>query len=148
MSDFEQRMLGTFASVAGSLGYSDTHGRIMAALLIAESPLSLQDLSKKTGYSLASISLSLDLLELLGLVRKIKNPQDRKLYVKLDGDVIAGLKNALLFKVQKQIATTLTEFESYKTDKKSRYKVSILEREIKRLEQYIDSLSEIDVPKN
>jgi DNA-binding transcriptional regulator GbsR (MarR family) len=147
MPDFEQRVLGTFAAVARSLGYSDVHGRIIASLLVAGKPLSLQEMAKKTGYSLAAISLSMDLLELVGIIRKVKNPHDRKLYARLEGDVLQGLKNALMFKIQKEIVSTLAEFDNYRGDKRYKRTVDVLEKEIKRLEKYIDDLSKVELPK-
>ena len=44
-----EKIHSTFAAVATSLGYSEVHGRIIAALLVNQEPLSLQELSEKTG---------------------------------------------------------------------------------------------------
>lgn len=149
MENVEERIFRTFASVASSLGYSDVHGRVLAVLLVADKPLSLQDLSKKTGYSDSAISLSLDLLELVGIIKKRKNIGDRKLYVSLEGDLIEGLRRALMFKLQKEILVSLGEFEDYKNlnDVKTSRTIEILENEIKRLQQYVNSLSEVEIPK-
>lgn len=149
MENAEERILRTFASVASSLGYSDVHGRILAVLLAADKPLSLQELSRKTGYSDSAISLSLDLLELVGLIRKIKNIGDRKLYVSLEGDLLDGLRRALMLKVQKEIIVSLAEFENYKNlnDAKTKRTIEILEKEIRRLQQYVNSLAEVEIPK-
>jgi len=140
-----EKIYSTFAATASSIGYSEVHGRIIAALLISNRRLSLQELSKKTGYSLASISLSLDLLELVGIISKSKS--NRQLYVKLEGDVLEGLRNALLLKIQKNIITTRSEFDRYKKDEKTKKAITILEKEIERLEKYIDRLSQVEIPK-
>ncbi len=145
--DIEEKIYSTFASVASSLGYNEVHGRIIAALLVEDKMLSLQELSEKTGYSVPSVSLSLDLLELVGLVRKIKNVGDRKLYVKKDGDIIEGLRNALIVKVGKDIAYTLMEFEKYNKDEKTDKMVKKLENEIERLQKYVNELSKVEIPK-
>jgi DNA-binding transcriptional regulator GbsR (MarR family) len=139
-------MMTLFAAVASSLGYSDIHGRIIASLLIAKKMLSLLDLAKKTGYSLASVSLSLDMLELAGIIRKIKTPSDRKLYAKLEGDVLESLRNVLIFKLQKEIASTLHEFETRGSDE-SCDSVDILVKELKRLEKYVGDLAKVKLPK-
>ncbi len=149
-----EKIHSTFASVAASLGYNEVHGRILSVLLIEEQSLSLQDLCKSTGYSPASISLSLDLLELVGVVKKVKRSGDRKLYAKLDGDLLEGLRKALMFKLQKEISATLLDLKSYKekgTDGRQspRAKNAILkmEKEVKRLEEYVNKLAAVDVPK-
>ncbi len=149
-NDIEDKIYSTFASIASSIGYSEVHGRIIAALLVSNKPLSLNELCKKTKYSLAAISISLDLLEIVGMVKKIKNPKDRKIYARLDGDIIAGLRNALLFKVQKEIISTLSELERYRSQNPSRESldaINKLEKEVKRLEIYIDSLADVKIAK-
>lgn len=120
MTEVEEHIYSAFASIASSLGYSDVHGRIISALLVSDKPLSLQELSRKTKYSDSAISLSLDLLELVGLIKKRKNLSDRKLYITLEGDLLEGLRRALTFKIQKEIISTLAEFERYKDKKTSR----------------------------
>jgi DNA-binding transcriptional regulator GbsR (MarR family) len=145
--DAKDKIYSTFAAVASSLGYSEVHGRIIAALLVAGKPLSLDELCKMTKYSAGSISLSLDLLELVGIIKKLKNRGDRKLYVKIEGDLLDGLRKAFLLKLQKEINATLIEFDRYKSDKKAKKTISILEREVKRLDEYVSKLAEVKLPK-
>lgn len=149
MGNIEEKIFTTFASVASSLGYSDVHGRILAVLLAAGRPLSLQELSRKSGYSDSAISLSLDLLELVGIIKKRKNIGDRKLYVSLEGDLLEGLRRVLMLKLQKEIVISLAEFENYKNlnDAKALRTIEILEKEIKRLQDYVNQLAEVGIPK-
>ena len=141
-----EKIHSTFASVATSLGYSEVHGRIISALLVADRPLSMDELIMQTKYSSASISLSLDLLEIIGIVKKLKDRGDRKLYARLEGDLIEGLRNAMMLKLQKEIRGTLSELELLKNPK-TRKSVSAVENEVKRLQEYIRRLSEVDVPR-
>lgn len=144
MKDVEEKIFATFSSIASSLGYSEVHGRIIAALLVNDNPVSLQELAKKTGYSSAAISLSLDLLELVGMIRKLKNVGDRKLYVRLDGDLLEGLRSALLLKLQKDIAATKLELGKYENQMPAVQKLS---HEIERLQGYVDELAKVKIPK-
>ena len=89
----------------------------------------------------------MDLLELVGMIRKIKNVGDRKLYVRLDGDLLEGLRTALLFKLQKDIAATTAELERYEQDERARDAARKLKAEIQRLKIYVDELAKIEVPK-
>lgn len=149
ISDLERKIYSLFADITSTIGYSDVHGKIIATLLVADKPLSLQELSKRTSYSLASISLAIDLLEFFGVVKKIKKSGDRKVYVRLDGDLLNALRYAILIKVQKAVHDTLAEFENYKKVKnpKIRKVVRKLEKEVKRLKKYIDKLAEVEIPK-
>ncbi len=146
-NNVQERIFSTFSSIASSLGYNEVHGRIIAALLVNNESVSLQELSEQTGYSPAAISLSLDLLELVGMIRKVKNVGDRKLYVKLDGDLLEGLRNALLLKLQKDIITTKIELEQYDTDEEAKHAIQKLKKELDRLQKYVDELAKVEVPK-
>ena len=145
----EKDIYSTFANVASTMGYSEIHGRIIAALLVSDGELSLDKLSKKIGYSGSSVSISLDLLELLGMIKKIKKPGDRKLYVKLEGSLLSGLKKAFLIRIRKSVDDTLGKFEEYKKElKKSKEKTLLktikkLENEIKKLERYLNLVSRL-----
>ena len=149
MLEAEEKIYNTFSAVAKSIGYNEVHARILSALLVSGRQLSLNELSKKTGYSLASLSLSLDLLELLGIITKTKNKGDRKLYISLTGDLLEGLRKAMLLKMQKEINTTFAEFDNYRNvkNKKIRKVIFALEKEIKRLDEYVKKLAAIEVPK-
>ena len=139
----DEKINSMFTSVVKSMGYSEVHGRVISTLFVADKELSLQDLAKKTGYSIPSISISLDLLELVGIIKKNKKVGDRKLYVKLNGDLLEGLRRALLLKLQKELVLTLNELENCKGKSKG---VKKLEKEIKRLERYLNSLAAVKIP--
>ena len=153
--EIQNKILSTFGEVASSIGYSPLHGKIIAVLLVKDQAVSLQELAKETGYSISMISLSLDLLEVLGVIRKVKKTADRKLYIKLSGDLIETLKNAIIMKVDKSIKNTLAEFEVAREHMerlkgperaKTEKTLDMLETQIKRLNNYINMLSKIRLP--
>ncbi|MEM5778252.1 MAG: hypothetical protein QXD43_00840 [Candidatus Aenigmatarchaeota archaeon] len=148
----EKDIYASFATIASTIGYSEIHGRIIAALMVSGKKLSLQELAKKTGYSISTLSLSLDLLEFFGMIKKVKNVGDRKLYIELQGNLLEGLKRAFIVKIQKSISDSLNKFNEYKKIlKKSKDKnrknvinvLNILENEIKKLDKYINVLSKL-----
>ncbi|MFH1364131.1 MAG: hypothetical protein ABIH52_00585 [Candidatus Aenigmatarchaeota archaeon] len=153
--EIKKNIYSLFSSVASSIGYSPLHGEIIGLLLISDRTLSLQEIADELGYSLSMISLSLDLLEVLGVIKKVKKSGDRKLYVNLSGDLLEILKKAILFKLQTNIKDSLAGFEKSKQDvqklrtpekKQLEKSVQILEDNIKRLERYVKLLSEIRLP--
>lgn len=145
--DAEKEIYSLFSNVASSLGYSEVHGRIIGALLVARRPLSLDEMKSRIGYSAASVSISLDFLEMLGVIRRVKKPSDKKLYVELQGDLLDCLRKAVLFKAQKSVEATLQEFDKYKNNGEAKEAVRILEKEIKRLQRYISLLSRVKLPR-
>lgn len=149
-SPAEAKIHSLFASLTTNLGYSEIHGRMIGALLVEEKALSMDELAAKTGYSLASVSLSLDLLEFFGVIKKFRLKGNRKIYIKIDGDLLDILKTLLLIKIQKNIKNVYTEFGKYRntSDKKVLKTIQILEKEIIRLEKYINELAKVSIPKD
>jgi len=148
--DLENKILGIFAEVAGSIGYSPLHGKIIGVLLVKDRQMSLQDIAKETGYSTSMVSLSLDLLDVLDVIKKVKKTGDRKLYIELSGDLLECLKKAFVMRLERSISSSLAEFENLKktvkTDTSASQTLEVLEKEIKRLETYINLLSKIRLP--
>jgi DNA-binding transcriptional regulator GbsR (MarR family) len=150
-----ERVYSTFGEVAKTIGYSPIHGKIIAALMVNNRELTLQNLARETGYSISMISLSLDLLEVMGVIRKSRKHGDRNLYVSLQGDLLETLKSAVVMRVSKSIDTTLADIRNSRAEidrlpagerEKARRSISILEREIKRLERYVNILSGARLP--
>lgn len=147
LEEIEREIYSLFAEVASALGYSEIHGRIIAALLVKGGKASLQELAKETRYSPSMVSLSLDLLEFFGVIKKVKRAGDRKLYVELQGSLLDSLKRAFVTKLQKNVENSLTKFEEYKKElrkskerdaKKVMKTLEILENELKRLRKFLN----------
>jgi len=151
----EEKIYSTFSDVASSIGYSPLHGKIIGVLLVQGREMSLQEIARETGYSLSMISLSLDLLELLGVIKRVKKTGDRNLYIVLQGDLLGCLKNAIILRVKKSIDSTLSDFDKSRGDlkrlkgderRKMLKTLNVLEKEIKRLGKYINLLSKTRLP--
>jgi len=153
--NIKEKIYSTFASIASSLGYSEVHGRIIVCLLINENPVSLSEVAKETGYSHSMVSLSIDFLETVGMVKRVKKPGDRKLFLQSNGSLLEGLKRAILVKMEKNTLSCLQEFDEYKKKlKKLKGRenerllkaIGKLEKEIKRMDKYVKVLSRIKLP--
>jgi len=151
----ERKILDSFATVAETIGYSPLHGKIIGVLLLEGRPTSLPEIAKETGYSISMISLSLDFLEIMEVVKKVKKSGDRKLYVELNGDLLSILKKAIVTRVKKTLSSSINDFEEGKKRlaqmnseeaKQTKRAIDILEKEIKRLEYYVDLLADIELP--
>ncbi len=146
----EGRVLGIFSDVASSIGYSSLHGKIIGVLIVRKKPMSLQQLARETGYSVSMVSLSLDLLDVLGVIRKVKKTADRNLYIELSGDLLECLKKVFVMRLEKSISGSLEEFRNIRKDAEGDDEalatLKTLEKEVKRLETYINLLSKIKLP--
>lgn len=149
--EIESKVLNTFAGVASTIGYSPIHGKIIGALLMNGEPTPLQDIARSAGYSISMVSISIDFLELTGVIKRVKKTGDRKLYIELQGNLLEALKTLILSKVQKGIKGSMNDFEEEKKkiakikDPKEKERitkaVTALEKEIKRLDKYVNLLS-------
>ena len=153
--EIEKSILDTFSELAKSIGFSPIHGNIIGSLIIGGGSMSLQEMAKKTGYSISMISLSMDFLEVLGIVRKVKKSRDRRLYIELNGNLLESLKKIFLMRVKKGIAGSLADFESARERLKNAQgsgkkdvvaATEMLEKEIRRLDRYMSLLSEMKLP--
>jgi len=153
--ELEKKILSGFAGVASAIGYSPLHGKLIGALLVKDRPVSLQELAKETGYSASMVSLSLDFLEVLEVIKKVKKTGDRKLYVRLHGDLLEILKKAVILRVNKTITSSLNDFQDDKKhldglsdDERARVSktIQVLETQLERLQGYLNLLAEIQLP--
>lgn len=151
----QEKIYSTFGEVARTIGYSPIHGKIIGALLVNSGEMSLQGLARETGYSISMISISLDMLEVMGVIRKSRRTGDRNLYITLQGDLLETLRQAIVMRIGKSIEATLEDFRQSRQEieglpQKERNQlmksIGILEREIKRLERYIEMLSSTKLP--
>jgi DNA-binding transcriptional regulator GbsR (MarR family) len=154
-SDLNRKVLSVFGQVASSIGYSPLHGKIIAVLAVRDRAVPLQEIAKETGYSISMVSLSLDLLEVLGVIRKVKKSADRKLYIELNGDLLEILKNAIVIKVEKSVSSSLSDLadirshlnELHDEEKDNAERaLDVLEPQLKRLNSYVGLLSKIRLP--
>jgi len=135
-----EKVYEIFGNLVSTLGYSRVHASILASLFIHKK-LSLKELSEKTKYSLPSISLSLDLLELLGLVRRFRKDKSKEVYVELEGDLLLALKKVVLMKINRGIKIAIEELKSEKSKDAKK-----IESEILRLKKYVDALNKVKIP--
>ena len=98
--------------------------RIMAILLIEPKPVSIEELAKKTGYSLSMISLKTRTMELLGLIKSVKIPGDRKRYYYAEKDLIKLIlerykksNNEELVKIERRLKDILEKYKDQKNEK-------------------------------
>jgi DNA-binding transcriptional regulator GbsR (MarR family) len=59
-------------------GYSDSIGFLRGLTALAKEPVSLDELVSETGYSKSTVSLNMNLLGRLGLVKRIVIPGDKR----------------------------------------------------------------------
>lgn len=128
-------------------GLDETTARITATLFIEQDDISLEELAKKTGYSLSSTSTSLKFMEAAGLVHKFKKPHSKKVYIKMENNIMETMLSMLKKKQQYIIGHAKENLpgiiSEYKKTKSSKHELKIIEkyyRDILLAEQIIEDM--------
>ncbi len=66
--------------VAKMWGMSDAAGALRGALILADGPMSMDELVEVTGYSKSTVSTNMTFLEDQGVVRRVRKPGDKRNY--------------------------------------------------------------------
>ncbi|MBN2458551.1 winged helix-turn-helix transcriptional regulator [Candidatus Woesearchaeota archaeon] len=71
-----------------TVGLQDLPLKIFSIVYLEPDAISMDDIAKKTGYSLASISNTMKFLENMGQVQRVIRPGTRKVYFRMEKDLI------------------------------------------------------------
>jgi DNA-binding transcriptional regulator GbsR (MarR family) len=81
MEQIEEEFAKVFANLARSMGLPDASVNVFAVLYLEPEEISMDEVAKRTGYSLASISTTLRQLEALRMVERSRKPGSAKVYL-------------------------------------------------------------------
>ena len=113
---------------------------IITILYLEPEEISLEDLAKRTGYSLASVSNTMKLLENMNLVERIKKPKTKKVYFSMEKDLakinIQKIKfiSSHINEVLTQLPIIISNYSKQK-DEKTKKRLKIIENYYKQLKE-------------
>lgn len=124
-------------------GLDDLSAKVIALLYGETAEISLEDIAKRTGYSLASISTTVKSMEQLGLITRLKKSKSKKVYVFMEKD-LCSLKRKWMQKVyQKEILPALErlpnlieDFRPHAKKEGAKQKLAIMENYFKQMKQF------------
>lgn len=82
--------------IAKSYGISTIQAKILAVLAAEPDEVCMDELVKKTGYSLASVSGAIKVLERFGMITKTKKPGSKKIYVNDRRDLMGKMHEQIM----------------------------------------------------
>ena len=116
-------------------GLDELSSRIIALLYAEPNELSLDEIAKRTRYSLSAVSTAMKFIKRIGFVKRIKKPKSRKVYFYMKKGMIMFSLDVTRKKYEKVILPTKQELpliiKRYKREKSKNSK-----QELKIIENY------------
>lgn len=133
MEQLDNEFIRYFNTTGKPFAWGDMPTTVIAILYIEPEPIAMEDIAKRTGYSLASISNMMKVLESMGFVQRIKRPKTRKAFFYMEKDIIKLNKQKLVMayengvKPAKEILPNIIEkYENKAKDKRDERKLEIV----------------------
>jgi DNA-binding transcriptional regulator GbsR (MarR family) len=147
-----EAILGTFEALFKARGLGALHGRVFGAILLAVDPMTQDQISEFTGYSVPAVSSAIDELVRVGLVIRQKRHDSRKNYYSSRANLDEIMRMMLKTIHDDYVLIVLSQLQWVKggqdtTDPQVNEHVEFIENyeaKLKDLESYMKKL--LDVP--
>ncbi|MDD5086747.1 MAG: hypothetical protein PHV16_03250 [Candidatus Nanoarchaeia archaeon] len=120
-------------------GLDEISSEVIALLYASPDEISLEELSKKTGYSLSAICMATKLIERIGLIKRIKKPGSRKAYFYMEKnmsvfslDLIKRKYEKIIIPTKKKLPLIISKYKREKSEK-ARQELKIIENYYKEV---------------
>ncbi len=148
-----EAILGTFEALFKARGLGALHGRVFGAILLAVDPMTQDEISEFTGYSVPAVSSAIDELVRVGLVYRQKRQDSRKNYYSSRANLDEIMRMMLKTIHDDYVLVVLNQLQWSKGDRKGSSDPQVnghiefienYEAKLKDLESYLTRL--LDVP--
>jgi len=118
-------------------GLDDLSSKLVAILYVEPKEISLEELAKRTGYSLSAVSTYMKSIERMGIIKRTKKPKSKKIYFYMEKDTISKFKDLWKKRYSKLIETAKHKvpeiIEKYKKEKGSEEELRIIKNHYKQI---------------
>ena len=111
----KRHMVEACVKVANSCGCSDAVGVLRGALILAEGPVSMDELVEETGYSKSTVSANMSTLERQGLAKRVIVPGDKRYYYLAVSDP-ESLKKEMILNMRQEIQLIIAAMDRTEED--------------------------------
>jgi DNA-binding transcriptional regulator GbsR (MarR family) len=112
-----RHMIEACVKAANNKGCCDAVGVLRGTLFLETKPMSMDWLVEETGYSKSTVSSNMNLLETLGLARRVVIPGDKRYHYVLVTDP-DSLRKAMLVHIKNEIQLILSALDKTEKDLK------------------------------
>ncbi len=113
----KRHMIDACVKAANNKGCCDAVGVLRGTLFLETEPMSLDQLVEETGYSKSTVSSNMNLLETIGLARRVVIPGDKRYHYVLVTDP-DSLRKSLLTHIKSEIQLILGALDQTEKDLK------------------------------
>ncbi len=103
MQRLEQEFIDFMTDIFSDFGLDRLSAKLVGILFIEPGELSMDQLSKKTGYCLASILNKMKILEGIGVIERRKKPGTKKVFFYMDKDIFRIMQKKFDMAYQKEV---------------------------------------------
>ncbi len=138
---FEREFIDLGIKIYKDFGFDSLTSRLIMLLYIEPEEISMDELSEKTGYSLASVSNKMKVLEGLRVVSRIKKPGTKKIFFYMEKDMLKLQKQKIeafyekfIEPSKKRLPEIISSAKKAKLDEVSKKKLEIIKNYSKQVE--------------
>ena len=150
MQKFEEEFVDFVTEMFASFGMDKLSSKLVALLYIEPKELSMDQLSKITGYCKASILNKTRMLEGTGIIVRRKKPGTKKVFFYMDKDLLRIMKRKYEMAYQKEIIPVkenvpriIAKYKNAKMSEKDKKKMKIIKdyyKQMLKIEKMFDKL--------
>ena len=134
MDNINEDFIELYQTIGRSFGLDDVFNMIFAKLYIEPNEVAMDDLADETGYSLASICNKVKMLEAMGIIKKMRKPGSKKIFLYIEKDFSKLIKEHLVKKeeyciklIQEKVPDMINKYKNKAKSKRDIEKLKILE---------------------
>ncbi len=150
MDAIEEEFTEFFKMLVKTYGMGDLQATVLSVLYLEPREVAMEEISKKTGYSPASISNTMKMLEGLGIVRRVKKPGTNKVFfymekdlMKLNQQKIKATYEHIINPGKTMLPQIIEKYRNKVEDKESREKLHIIENYYHQMVQFGELLGDM-----
>lgn len=143
MDMIDKEFVEIFKNMGRAYGLSDLPLKVIGILYLEPDEIAMEEIAKKTGYSLASVSNTMKFLVGAGMVQRVKKPGSKKLFYFMDKNLIKlNLKKLeavyenMIWPLKDQLPSLIRKYKEKVKDETSKKKLEIIENYYKQVTDF------------
>lgn len=144
MEDVDRKFVEVYKEISKGEGIDESVSAIFARIYIEPEDISMEDLAKETGYSLASISNKVNMLELLLPIKKIRKPGTKKIFLSVEKNMMNILKEVFIRKEEHCVHVTKEKLPPIIEECKKKAKSENDKKKLKIIEDYYKQIIQFE----